>query len=130
MKRLDKRTILVVDDEPGYQEILSEEFSFEGAVVKTAGSGTQALEVYKKFRSIDVIVSDINMPNGNGIFLLKEVLTLSPQLPVILLITDDNRLLTEAKKLGAKAFFSKPCDMEAIILKIQNLLTTPQANAG
>lgn len=130
MKLLEKKNILVVDDELGYRDILSEEFAFAGAIVKTAGSGLEAIEVYRNFHDIELIVSDLNMPHGNGLFLLKEISEMSPQLPFILMVTgNEDQVIQQAKKMGAKGFFTKPIETDDLILAMKNLLAIQQADS-
>ena len=62
--------ILVVEDDPDLLELLSESFRDEGAQVCTATGGKKALETLQDFQA-DVIVSDMRMPDGDGLFLAK-----------------------------------------------------------
>jgi len=119
---LKGKTFLVVDDEPGYREVLSDEFSFVGATTLLAASGNEALEILKN-KKVHAIVSDIRMPNGDGVFLLDQIKKADSALVVVALVTGFTDVLPEdIYNKGAEAIFSKPCDMEALIDKIYSAL--------
>ena len=77
------KKILLVDDEESIHLLYREEFEEEGYEVHSALSGTDALE---KFRLIspDLVILDINMPDTNGIEVLRQMKEINPTLPVIL----------------------------------------------
>lgn len=124
MKRLEGKKILVVDDEPGYREILAEEFFLEGAQTLHAGDGNEALDLCKTNSDIDLIVSDIQMPGIDGILLLTRVVSLYPWIPVIL-SGGTSLNLQSMKHSGAKGVFDKPCDIDSMIDRMQALLKKP-----
>jgi DNA-binding NtrC family response regulator len=66
--------IMVVDDEQGIRELLSEVLFENGFDVTSARDGQESLQFLKK-RSFDLLITDINMPNLNGIELLKKMKT-------------------------------------------------------
>lgn len=122
MISLKGKTILVVDDEMGYREILSDEFISEGAEVITAENGEEAIALYQS-RKIDVVISDVRMSGGSGIELLDRVKTLNAHVPVIMLITGFSDFLPEhAYNLGADAVFSKPCKLQTLVEAVQRAL--------
>jgi CheY-like chemotaxis protein len=104
----EKKTILIVDDEKDLCEILAAFFERKGFFALTAGNGIEALKIVK-VNKIDIIVSDIRMPKGNGVELLVEVRKLNSSLPVILFITGFTDITVEdAFDKGAEAVFAKP----------------------
>jgi len=116
------KVILVVDDELGYREVLADEFNMAGATVLTAESGSKAIEHFNQHK-IDAIISDIRMPNGDGIEFLDRVKTINAKIPVFMLITGYSDLSNEdAYDKGAEALFSKPCNLDDLINAVQQKL--------
>ncbi len=68
----DNSVILLVDDEPSFLEMLSMQLGFSGFDIMLTGSGEEAFEKLKE-GGIDVVLSDIRMPNGDGLELLDKV---------------------------------------------------------
>lgn len=118
MRKLEGISILVVDDEVDLREIVKEDLEFRGATVTEASNGTIALEIVKKAK-IDVVVSDVRMPGGDGITLLKSLKSEFPKLPIVFLVTGYADITTDSvKALGATELFSKPFDIEKIVAEI------------
>jgi CheY-like chemotaxis protein len=80
-----KATILVVDDEPQVAETLREILEFEGFQVEIAENGRRALERLTSDRHFDLIITDMKMPEMDGLELLRRVKELRKNLPVIVL---------------------------------------------
>ena len=70
-------TILVVDDEPNIIEILEMVLLDEGMEVLKSDSGRKALAVLQE-KEVDIVISDIRMPDFSGVELLREARQLSP----------------------------------------------------
>jgi CheY-like chemotaxis protein len=79
----DNKTILLADDEEGIQLLYREEFEDEGYQVVAALNGKQALEKFTA-KLPDLVILDINMPDMNGIEVLRRMKELHPEIPVIL----------------------------------------------
>lgn len=77
------KKILVVDDEESIHLLYSEEFEEEGYEVYGAMSGEEGLGKLSKI-SPDLVILDINMPEMNGIEVLRKIKEMNPDLPVIL----------------------------------------------
>ena len=80
---MEKKRILLVDDEEGIQLLYREEFEEEGFEVTTAYNGEEALEQFSQ-ELPDLVILDINMPGMNGIEVLRRMKEINPNLPVIL----------------------------------------------
>jgi CheY-like chemotaxis protein len=116
--------ILVVDDVPGFREVLVDEFGDLGATVLEAENGTVAFEIIQSQR-VDAVVSDIRMPGGTGLELLDNIKAINPKLPVVMLITGYSDLSVEdAYFKGAAALFSKPCDLDSLVAAICRSITS------
>lgn len=114
--------VLVVDDEYLLAELLSFHLKQEGFEVVSSMNGKEAFQIYQS-QPFEVVVSDVRMPFGDGVELLKNIKALG-DLPLFYFITafaDINE--SEAKELGAKAFFHKPTDIQDLIAKIKSDLT-------
>ncbi len=100
--------LLIVDDEAAYREVLKTIFEDEGYSVATAKDGRAAL-AHLKAHKCNLIVSDVRMPDIDGIALLKEAREAHPDVGVVLM-TAFGTLTTarEAFKLGADDFIQKP----------------------
>lgn len=77
-------TILVVDDELGYRDLLHTELAVHGYNVLSAADGVEALEILKK-EKVDLVITDIRMPRMDGIDTLFAIRQSFPRLPVILM---------------------------------------------
>jgi len=80
---MNKKRILLVDDEEGIQLLYREEFEEEGFDVISAYNGDEALEKFSQ-EPPDLVILDINMPGMSGIEVLRRMKELNPDLPVIL----------------------------------------------
>jgi CheY-like chemotaxis protein/Tfp pilus assembly protein PilZ len=111
----NKLTVLAVDDEADLLEILAMRFESKGFKVLTASNGVDALKIIKT-EKVEIVVSDINMPGGNGIELLDNVKKFDPTIPFILFVSGfENIILAEAFDKGAEAVFSKPFDTNILL---------------
>ena len=111
----NEATVLVVDDEELLRNALVFQFKREGFNVLSAENGKEAFELIKT-NKIDAVVSDIQMPGGNGIELLKDVKNYDVEIPVLVFITAFADLTeADAYDMGANAIFSKPFDRKALV---------------
>lgn len=114
--------ILIVDDEQSYRQLLSLVFEGAGHVIRTAANGREALELLKK-EPADVIISDVKMPDMDGIEMLRAVRETLPDLGVILMTAFASvETAREAFKLGADDFIQKPFDVEELKLIVKKTL--------
>lgn len=111
-------TILLVDDEADFVEMLSLRLKEAGETVLTAPSGSQCLEILNQTK-IDVVVLDVKMPGMDGIETLQEIKKSHPLVEVIMLTghgTIDTAV--QGMKLGAFDFLMKPADFDDFIGKV------------
>lgn len=80
---MEKKRILLVDDEEGIQLLYREEFEDSGYAVDSARNGEEALDIFKA-NPPDLVVLDINMPGMNGIEVLRQMKEIRADLPIIL----------------------------------------------
>jgi two-component system NtrC family response regulator len=117
-------TILIVDDEKNYPPILSAVLQGEGFETLTANSGKDAIEIIQD-SDIDLVLTDMKMPNMNGIELLENIKAKDLDLPVIMMTahgTVDKAV--EAMQKGAYSYILKPFDNQSMILYVKKALST------
>jgi two-component system response regulator PilR (NtrC family) len=114
--------LLIVDDEKGYREVLSAVYEAEGYVVETAPHGRFAIAHVKK-SPVDVIISDVRMPDMDGIELLKKVRSIDSDVGIVLMTAYGTiNTAREAFKLGADDFVQKPFNNEELKLIVRRTL--------
>ncbi len=114
--------ILIVDDEQSYRQLLTLVFEEGGNSVRTAMNGRQALAALEE-EPADVIVSDVKMPDMDGIELLRAVRETLPDIGVVLMTAFASvETAREAFKLGADDFIEKPFDVEELKLIVRKTL--------
>ncbi len=101
-------TILVVDDEAGLREFLAETLELDDHEVSQAEDGEQAITLMKA-RGFDLVISDLKMPQKDGMALLRWVRDEQPEVELVMLTAHgDVRTAVEAMKQGAFDFLQKP----------------------
>ncbi len=114
--------ILIVDDEQSYRQLLSLVFEGDGHSIRTAKNGKEALELLNEDPA-DVVISDVRMPDMDGIALLREAREVLPDIGVVLMTAfatvDTAR---DAFILGADDFIQKPFDVEELKLIVKKTL--------
>ncbi len=117
-----KADILIVDDERTIRESLELILNEEGYNTVTASNGREALKAASE-KAFDVIITDLKMPEMDGMALLHKCQKICPQTSVII-ITAHGSLdsAIEALRQGAYDYILKPFDFDAVLLKIKRLL--------
>src|SRR5678815_4808704 len=114
--------ILIVDDEQSYRQLLSLVFEGDGHTIRTASNGREALSVIQA-DGVDVVISDVKMPDMDGIEMLRGVRETQPDLGVVLMTAFASvETAREAFKLGADDFIQKPFDVEELKLIVKKTL--------
>ncbi len=117
---MDKK-ILVVDDEIGVRDLLYDAFTREGYRVTTIGAAGQAVEAVSKEKP-DLVLLDFNMPQMNGIEVLKRIRTFGANIKVIMLTgIDDSDLEKEARLNGASGFLRKSLGIKVIVKAVNDI---------
>lgn len=116
----DNIKILIVDDEDLIREILSEAFTLYGASVDLAESGYEAVAKIQKTK-YDFIITDIRMPNGDGVFLLEKIKELEAPHPKLFVCSAHNDLTeTKIKDLGISKIFTKPFELGLLLTAVSS----------
>jgi CheY-like chemotaxis protein len=113
-------TVLLVDDEPDVRSVLREVLELGGHTVLEATSGRTALATLAGGARVDLVLSDIRMPDGDGWSLLAEIRRRDPVRPAVVLITGFSDVTAEqARARGAQELVSKPCEVLALLDTIE-----------
>ena len=111
--------VLIVDDSSSMRAVIKKTLKVSGFNVGKflmAGDGKEALKVLEG-QWVDIILTDINMPNMNGIELLTEVKKdeMLKSIPVVMVTTEgSDRVMQESMRLGAQGYVKKPFRPEEI----------------
>lgn len=116
-----KPSVLVVDDDPAVRRILEKTLQNAGYTVKTASDGAEALEVIDS--SYAVCLLDLDMPRIGGLECLREVRRRYPETFVIMISAAGHlQTAVSAMREGAFDYFSKPCDVAHVLIRIEEAL--------
>lgn len=111
-------TILIVDDDPDMRRLITFDFKKRGFKILEASGGNEAFALMKTHK-VDLILTDIRMPEGDGIELLEKMHSLKSPLPPVILVSAYSELpKKEALDRGAIAVFSKPYDRKELMNKV------------
>ena len=117
---LQNRVILIAEDEPDLRLFLSESLELSGAKVVSAENGKVALDLLMN-NPVDLIVSDVRMPGGDGISFLEEVRKINPDTPPFFFFSGYADISAqEAVMKGAQAMFHKPLDARTLLETIES----------
>jgi len=120
--KVDQQHILVVDDEPHMRRVLEIMLKQAGYRVFAAGNGREALKVMRD-SSVDLVISDLRMPEMDGIELLACMRKEGLATPVIVITAFGSiESAVEAMKAGAIDYLVRPFDVEALELTISRVL--------
>ena len=123
------RTLLIADDEQNIRKVLEAIFKKEGYQVFTAENGVRASEVAAR-EKIDVLITDLIMPDMNGVELLQRVKKQNPAL-VAIMITAYATIKTcvDAMRFGASDYITKPFDVNEIRAVVNRAVARSQEDA-
>jgi adenylate cyclase len=118
--------VLMVDDEPDLDLLIQQRFRHEIAdgtyKFSFARNGSQALQILANHPDIQIVVTDLNMPEMNGVELLIQLRSRFPQIKnMVISAYSDGESVTTAKRAGATGFINKPIDFGEFERKL-NLL--------
>jgi two-component system, NtrC family, response regulator PilR len=114
--------ILIVDDEQSYRQLLSLVFEGDGHTIRTAANGLEALSLLQA-EPADVVISDVKMPDMDGIEMLRSIRETLPDLGIVFMTAFASvEAAREAFKLGADDFIQKPFDVEELKLIVKKTI--------
>ncbi|HZU41084.1 MAG TPA: response regulator transcription factor [Terriglobales bacterium] len=116
-----KGNILVVDDEPQITRVLKTTLSSNGYGTRTARDGDEALQLIKDW-SPDLIITDLRMPNMDGLDLCRHVRQKS-QVPIIVLsVKGEEQIKVQALDAGADDYVTKPFNVNELLARVRAAL--------
>ncbi|MFZ3199790.1 MAG: HD domain-containing phosphohydrolase [Candidatus Acidiferrales bacterium] len=119
---MEKQNILVADDEEAIREVVSTLLESQGYRCKTCPDGRVALESFRN-GSFDLVLSDIVMPEMNGLKLLAAVRQEDPDVPVIMVTAmHDISIALEAIRAGAYDYILKPFEKDQLYMSVRRAL--------
>ena len=121
-----KGNILVVDDEPQITRVLKTTLSSHGYGTRTAADGDEAVQMMKEW-SPDLLITDLRMPNMDGLELCRQVRATS-QIPIIVLsVRGEERIKVEALDAGADDYVTKPFGTNELLARVRAALRRASA---
>ena len=117
----EERRILVVDDEPQITRVLRTTLSSHGYIIRTAGDGDEALEVMREWTP-DLLITDLAMPNMEGLELCRRVRAKSSIPIVVLSVRGEEKTKIEALDAGADDYVTKPFGPKELLARVRALL--------
>ena len=133
MTNITKKDIFFVDDEPEVREVVSRTLEQFGVKVSCFANAAECLKQLRS-RKCDLLITDVKMPEMDGIELLIEVRRIVPPLPVLVISGyGDISMAVTALKAGASDFIVKPLDRQSFLSAVEsvlkrNTLTHPLVN--
>jgi two-component system chemotaxis response regulator CheY len=118
------KTILSVDDSASVRQMVKLTLSGAGYDVIQANDGAEGLAKAKE-KPVDLVVTDLNMPNMNGLALIRELRKLPTYqgTPILFLTTEsDAALKAEAKTAGATGWITKPFQQDQLLSVVKKVL--------
>ena len=116
------KSILAIDDDRLIRQTFKNHLSGEGFDVHLAADGKEGVERFKELEP-DLVILDINLPELDGLGVLKEIKAVDPKAYVIMITAfDDMRTTIEAVKLGAFEYICKPIDYDELMLSIRKAM--------
>lgn len=114
--------ILIIDDEPLMRMSISDALKDDGYEVLEAGLGKEGITLFRD-NSFDIVITDLRLPDLNGLEVLKACKRYSPDTMVILITAHGSvDTAVEAMKFGAYDYITKPFSMEELLLMVKRLM--------
>ncbi len=119
---MDKKTLLIVEDDPTVGESLRLLLKKKGYVIYLASQGREALQMFRH-KAVDLVITDLVMPKMDGMELLQAVKDLKPETEVIVISAQGTiEKAVQAMRLGAFDFIEKPINPRVMSLVVERAL--------
>ena len=116
-----KQNILVVDDEPQITRVLKTTLSGQGYGIRTAADGKQALQEMKAW-SPDLVITDLRMPNMDGLELCRAIRAESRVPIIVLSVKGEEAIKVESLDAGADDYVTKPFNVNELLARVRAAL--------
>ena len=131
MSSEDRKTVLVVDDEPEIRKLVGAMVGQFGYNVLTADSGEHALTLYRNHAPIELLITDVVAPGMSGPMLADKLTAMQPALRVLFISGYDNTHVVQKYVVEkGHALLAKPFTVAELKAKMSDLLAPTGANAG
>ena len=118
----DRKTILLIDDDDSLRRVVEYNLREEGYDVVTAAAGAEGLQLFQD-RPVDLVLTDVRMPEMDGVDVLARLKAIQADLPVVMLTAHGTiTSAVEAMKLGAFDYLTKPFDRERLKAVVRKAL--------
>ena len=118
----ERPKVLVIDDEPGVRELISEALSLSEITAVQAADGLEALSFLRRER-FDLLILDINMPKLDGLALLEKLRTEGMSVPVLMFSARaDKADINQGLRTGADDYLTKPFSIEELVLRVKAIM--------
>jgi DNA-binding NtrC family response regulator len=123
-------TVLLVDDEAEFRELLAKRLRKRNLALLSAASGEEALQLLAR-EAVDVVVLDVRMPGMDGRDTLREIKRLRPEVEVIMLTGHASmEVALEGIELGAFDYLLKPVAFDELLFKLQDAVAKKRMQAA
>lgn len=113
--------ILIVDDDALDRMIIDSLVNQTGHEPVSVESGEEALALYRN-EEFDLVVTDLVMPKGNGLLLIREIMEIDPDASIIAITGSSPEQLSRAEDYGALVTMVKPLDPDGLVQTIEEVL--------
>jgi two-component system OmpR family response regulator len=118
----DRPKVLVIDDEPGVRDLITEALSISEITAIQAADGLEALS-YLRREKFDLLILDINMPKLDGLALLEKLRNEGASVPVLMLSARaDKTDINQSLRIGADDYLTKPFSIEELVLRVKAIM--------
>ena len=120
-----RKTILLAEDQEDLRAVLTYFLQARGYEVVACEDAMQAAKTFRSESHLDLLLTDIEMPGKSGLELARELTTLCPDLPVLIVsgCSPSEEVLREIR-IRAWTFISKPYGLPSLLAAVQSLMTT------
>ncbi len=128
LEKLQNLTLLYAEDEVGIRENIADSLRYYVKEVYEANDGEEGYKLYLE-KTPDIILSDIHMPNVNGIEFIKKVRQIDKNIPVVMITAHtDKEYLLEAVELHMEKYIVKPLDLDELFESLDKCITLLDSN--
>lgn len=124
----ENRKVLVVDDEPQITRVLRHSLTAHRYDVRTAADGISGLDTFHDWHP-DLIISDLQMPEMNGIEFCGEIRKISSVPIIVLSVKGDERTKVDALDAGADDYVTKPFGIDELLARVRAALRRKSTSA-
>src|SRR5271156_1207413 len=110
--------ILIVDDEPQITRVLRTALSTQGHTLRIAANGVEGMEAVHEWKP-DLVITDVSMPQMNGIELCREIRAVSEVPIIVLSVRNQDLMKVEALDAGADDYVTKPFSIQELQARVR-----------